>query len=87
MLITLSRHFPGRKSLSELSLVEDMIIGILAVLLASSTVVIVRGFPWLPISGSFLDVAYDNRLKYANEAAHSFSCAQWRPKVEEVEPL
>lgn len=40
-------------------------------------------FPWLPISGTFVDVAYDGRLKYANGPAHAFSCDDWQAKVGE----
>jgi hypothetical protein len=34
------------------------------------------------LSGTFLDVAYDGRLKYANGPAYSFSCEQWEELVE-----
>lgn len=40
-------------------------------------------FPWKPLSGSFIDVAYDDRLRYANTAAHAFSCATWSAKIKE----
>jgi hypothetical protein len=51
-----------------------------AVLLSSARA---APFPWLPITGSFLDVAYDGRLKYANGPAHAFSCDAWAEKVGE----
>lgn len=40
-------------------------------------------FPWKGISGSFLDVAYDNRLHYANAPARAFTCTQWSAKMRE----
>ena len=39
------------------------------------------------IQGSFLDVAYDGRLKYANPASKSFSCADWGVKLREWHAL
>eukprot|EP01062_Namystynia_karyoxenos_P057248 TRINITY_DN4820_c0_g2_i1.p1 TRINITY_DN4820_c0_g2~~TRINITY_DN4820_c0_g2_i1.p1 ORF type:complete len:555 (+),score=150.52 TRINITY_DN4820_c0_g2_i1:66-1667(+) len=36
-----------------------------------------------PITGTFLDVAYDGRLKYANAAARAMSCAEWGARVGE----
>ena len=41
------------------------------------------GAKLLPLSGSFLDVAYDGRLKYANNATRAFSCADWATKMSE----
>jgi hypothetical protein len=37
----------------------------------------------LPISGTFLDPFYDQRLEYTNNATLAFSCSQWRAKVGE----
>eukprot|EP01043_Picozoa_sp_COSAG02_P048181 COSAG02_NODE_4708_length_5066_cov_9.251307_3_plen_662_part_00 len=37
-----------------------------------------------PIRGSFLDIQYDGRLKYANEVTLELSCAAWAGKVEEM---
>ncbi len=36
-----------------------------------------------PITGTFLDVQYDSRLKYANPAAFNFSCADWESKMRD----
>jgi hypothetical protein len=41
----------------------------------------------LPLSGTWLDVAYDGRLKYANSAALAFSCSDWGLKVGEMYAL
>jgi hypothetical protein len=41
----------------------------------------------LPLSGTWLDVAYDGRLKYANNATLAFSCAAWGTKVREMYDL
>ena len=36
-----------------------------------------------PITGSFLNVAYDARLAFSNSPAHAFSCSQWAAKAGE----
>ena len=36
-----------------------------------------------PIRGSFLDIQYDGRLKYANNVTLQLSCAAWEGKVDE----
>ena len=41
----------------------------------------------MPLTGSFLDVAYDGRLKYANNATHAYSCADWATKMREWSSL
>ena len=41
----------------------------------------------IPLSGSFLDVAYDGRLKYANSATPTYSCSDWGVKVREMYSL
>eukprot|EP01043_Picozoa_sp_COSAG02_P023522 COSAG02_NODE_1259_length_13568_cov_747.342267_10_plen_616_part_00 len=37
-----------------------------------------------PIRGSFLDIQYDGRLKYANEVTLGLTCTAWAGKVEEM---
>jgi len=41
----------------------------------------------LPLSGTWLDVAYDGRLKYANAVTPTLSCSQWGEKVDEMYAL
>jgi hypothetical protein len=36
-----------------------------------------------PITGTFLDVQYDSRLKNADPAAFNFSCADWESKMRD----
>ena len=41
----------------------------------------------LPLSGTWLDVAYDGRLKYVNAVAPTLDCAAWGQKVADLYAL
>ena len=40
-----------------------------------------------PITGTFLDIRYDGRLKYANNVTLRMSCADWAGKIRELKVL
>lgn len=56
-------------------------------LLALCSLGLAHALQLLPLSGTFLDVAYDGRLKYANNATPHFSCLDWGLKVREMHDL
>ena len=41
----------------------------------------------MPITGTFLDVAYDERMKYTNKVSSSLTCSEWADKVDSLRRL
>ena len=75
----------GKNAAAQVRQVKQQPFGIMHRLLALCS--LAQALQLLPLSGTFLDVAYDGRLKYANSATPHFSCADWGLKLREMHDL